>query len=732
MRRTDDEKLVSSPFNFIESQEAEERKARYPTPKPMMTIENLVAAHRASSTANKPAKHPSLDASPCAKSAQRLDQRRVSKTPQKVRLRHDDSQVEFAAIEMSSPLDSAAMPSQVVTDHQIEIKERQSREVAMFPELGSSPQPLSGQTDRHLPRLNLSGGKHCHQAGIDPDAQISPIFPIIDDTFESFLGSSPTPRAALKNPFDRASATRQPLRSLPAAAQAGNDRTPGAAQGYESEAHEKIELEKETKRQTRILNAQCDPVVPDVLQEESSTPGEEHRIERGYTAENQSLDEELVHKSTNMEQTVAASTRAPKQHPLENEIAIQPEASFPTSTSLTRARHDGGIISSQTRPDLNEGPNTADITAEDEITSRVADSFQSQSSFYSNDDEQISAQLAADMERASSQAQMVRTRPKRKRNAFEEPRQSKKAKGAAPRTQNCHVVVETRRPQDLGEDCIIIDTRNALSSPRARSPSIKRERSSSPGILNAMPVNEATGRESSDSVAASDLVTRLPRATSPSSSHSQNLHDTPLSQRPVKRRSARLSEGSEVVIDSQHLSSIKECHPKVKRRAAAVAQTTVNDIEKQDVRDVDHNTNSTPNVHAYMIDRAPVISNSAVSAFQDQDQSSRESSKPTEPQNSTKGRDIRASLVLQQQECAATKEPSTSDNGICPAGSDEGHDPSSRRRRTTSQEVLEGFQKLLGDIKQVSFRAEDERSMVRILFECVKEVHDAGRRHPER
>ena len=623
---------------------------------------------------------------------------------------------------MSSPLNSAAIPSPVVTDHQIEIKERQSREVAMFPELGSSPQPLSGQTDRQLPRLNLSGGKHCHQVGIDPDAQISPIFPIMDGTLESFLGSSPTPRAAMKNTLDRASTTRQPLRSLPVAAQAGDDQKSGAAQEYESEAHEKIELEEETKRHTRILDAKCDHVVSDVVQEESSAPREEHRLKRG--------DEELIQNSTNMEQLIAASTRAPKQPPLANEVDIQPQASFPTPTSLARARLDGGEIDSQTRLDGVEHPATPDVAADDEIISRVTDSFQSQSSFYSNDDEQISAQLAADMERASSQAQLVLPRPKRKRNAPDGPRQSKRVKGAS-RVQSCHVVVETRRPQDLGEDCIIIDTRNALQSPRAQSPSIKRERSSSPGTQNAVPVNEDTARESSGSVAASNLVTGLSRATSPSSSHLQDLHPTLMSQRPSMRRSARLSEGSEAVIDSQHLGSVRESHPKVKRPAAAIVQTLVDDIQKQDVRIVDHNMISAPNAHAYTINGAPVVTTSAVRAVQDQEQNSCEPFKPTVPQSSIKDRDIRGSLLLQQQECAASKEPSSGDNGTNPTGFNEGHDSSLRQRSTTSQDVLEGFQKLLEDMKQVSFRAEDERSMVRILFECVKEVHDAGRRHSE-
>ena len=653
---------MSSPFNFIETQETEEGTARCPTSKPMMAIENS-ATHRASPAVHKPSKNPSLDASPSAKSAQRLEQRRISKTPQKVRLRHDDSQVEFAAIEMSSPLNSAAIPSRVVTDHQIEIKERQSREVAMFPELGSSPQPLSCQTDRQLPRLNLSEGKHCHQTGIDADAQISPIFPFTDGILESFLGSSPTPRGAMKNTLDRVPTTRQSRRSLPVAALEGDDQTPGTAQEYGSEAREKIELEQETKRRTRILDAQFDPVIPDVSQEESSTPSEEHRIERGDTAKSRSLDEKLVHKSANMEQPVAVSTRSPKQHPPVNEIAIQPQASFPTPTSLTRARHDEGVIGSQTCLDLDERPTTP---ADDENTSRVTDSFQSQSSFYSNDDEQISAQLAADMERASSQARLVQSRLKRKRNAPNGPRKSKRAKGAS-RTQSCQVVVETRRPQDLGEDCIIIDTRNALQNPRAPSPSIKRERSSSPGIMYAMPVNEDTERESSAGIPASNTVTRLSRATSPSSSHSHELQKTLTSQRPSKRRSARLSEGSEAVIDSQ------QSHPKVQRPAAAVVQSVVDDTQKQDVQGVDHNVELVPDARVYMTDRSPVLATSAISTVRDQDQSSCELSKLKGPPNSMGGQDIGGALLLQQQECAASKEQLIGDNGIHPANLIEGH-----------------------------------------------------------
>lgn len=66
---------------------------------------------------------------------------RLSTTMRSRRLRHDDSQVQFCEVQ-SSPLPTRGDESQHLTEHQVEVYDRQQYETArMFPELSSSPVP---------------------------------------------------------------------------------------------------------------------------------------------------------------------------------------------------------------------------------------------------------------------------------------------------------------------------------------------------------------------------------------------------------------------------------------------------------------------------------------------------------------------------------------------------------------------------------------------------------------
>ncbi|KAI0184197.1 Rap1-interacting factor 1 N terminal-domain-containing protein [Xylaria flabelliformis] len=89
------------------------------------------------------------------------------------RLRHDDSQIQFAAIEDSSP-SNRAVESQVLTDRQKEIRERQLENAALFPSIQSS----SGK-DREKPNTRSS---------IDQSAT-----PKATRSYD-YVSSTPTPR----------------------------------------------------------------------------------------------------------------------------------------------------------------------------------------------------------------------------------------------------------------------------------------------------------------------------------------------------------------------------------------------------------------------------------------------------------------------------------------------------------------------------------------------------------
>jgi hypothetical protein len=103
------------------------------------------------------------------------------------KLRHDDSQIEFAAIEPSSPISEGT--SQLLTDRQLEIRERQRDDAHMYPQMSSSPPPTGDPTIKRLvfapPSVSVSTSGVLETPGEFNDAN-----PMSDD-----LPSSPTPKA---------------------------------------------------------------------------------------------------------------------------------------------------------------------------------------------------------------------------------------------------------------------------------------------------------------------------------------------------------------------------------------------------------------------------------------------------------------------------------------------------------------------------------------------------------
>jgi hypothetical protein len=109
-----------------------------------------------------------------------------------VRLRHDDSQIAFAPI-TSSPSHLDILESQILTDRQREIRERQKDNAAIFPEIRSSPQDKYGGNTRNgleevttedaddLPSLNKGSLRKK-----TPELEKA--------SYDDFVTSTPTPR----------------------------------------------------------------------------------------------------------------------------------------------------------------------------------------------------------------------------------------------------------------------------------------------------------------------------------------------------------------------------------------------------------------------------------------------------------------------------------------------------------------------------------------------------------
>ena len=114
--------------------------------------------------------------------------RRSRHTPPK-RLRHEDSQIVFAAIH-SSPYDTEGLVSQFLTPHQREVRERQQMEAdAMFPDIRSDPATRSARKPRKAPILSINPKESVRKGQEEWSSPISSKEPMLND----FVQSSPTP-----------------------------------------------------------------------------------------------------------------------------------------------------------------------------------------------------------------------------------------------------------------------------------------------------------------------------------------------------------------------------------------------------------------------------------------------------------------------------------------------------------------------------------------------------------
>ncbi|KAI1342916.1 Rap1-interacting factor 1 N terminal-domain-containing protein [Xylariaceae sp. FL0016] len=125
-----------------------------------------------------PRKRP-IDTTP---SATRQKSARLSGTP---RLRHDNSQIQFAPIQSSSP--AAGLESQVLTDRQREVRERQRENETLFPSIRSSVEKAKSeaQTAHNSPVLPQGSDASPHTHAATPQT---------GRTFEDYVSSTPTPR----------------------------------------------------------------------------------------------------------------------------------------------------------------------------------------------------------------------------------------------------------------------------------------------------------------------------------------------------------------------------------------------------------------------------------------------------------------------------------------------------------------------------------------------------------
>ncbi|GKT41700.1 uncharacterized protein ColSpa_01881 [Colletotrichum spaethianum] len=128
---------------------------------------------------------PPLSARKKLDSTPRRTRSRGRRSAATARLRHDDSQIQFAPIE-KSPLNPTVNPeSQVLTERQKEIRERQKDTAALYPEMRSSPQAH--------PQENTSVEPESAVPDNGPETP-KDVTPKRNARYEDFVSSTPTPR----------------------------------------------------------------------------------------------------------------------------------------------------------------------------------------------------------------------------------------------------------------------------------------------------------------------------------------------------------------------------------------------------------------------------------------------------------------------------------------------------------------------------------------------------------
>ena len=391
-----------------------------------------------------------------------------SKTTPRAKLRHDDSQIQFAAIE-SSPLAPDAERSQALTERQKEVRERQQIDAAMFPNIRSSPSIVPQADEYRLPTLGFQ--VQAMPAAVHSDGDSSPRFPP-DMTINDFLGSSPTPSSTRQRrelpmsddgppsspPFI---ASRGQAEFLPRSEDTG--RGPMLDRGIEDKKllphHDEDDDARScmTRRQEHFANWE-DPQdsIPSVIHN--------HHVNCDTNREADSTP----HVSLTAEQ-LGASTR----HEEQSGGSIQEIAASDAPTSC-RIQPEGYTTST-----VDEEP--ANINQSTEIRSSQ------ESSERNLENDEVTAQLMSEIARASSQNFQERTR-KRRGSMAEAPKKRIKRNRALSRAPNPQQILK----QSIA-DCVLVESSSAANNADRLWPPIKRERSPSLPDLSSL-------RESENSV----------------------------------------------------------------------------------------------------------------------------------------------------------------------------------------------------------------------------------------
>lgn len=699
---------MSSPINFVDSQE-EDIEAKIESAAAKASRLLIAPLHRTIHS-RKTASH-----SPGTPSA-RASRREPRMTP-KARFRHNDSQVQFAAID-SSPLNPESGETQHLTDHQKETRERQENDVAiMFPDIRSSPRmPESAQRPLEL----ILHKKQTSGQPLDVDAEPSPTFPPGDATMNDFLGSSPTPRSSSRSSVDH------PLDDNPGSS------PPDSPMRIPQRIPTGVKTTLETANSPNATRLTVDNVAqsPKVSAAVIFAPSNNLNAPGNKTGY---LDRQTPHKivvgdeSTQLTQHTSPKTAAlpmSDDHDFVDtpaDLDVETVVDAPTSRDLKDQRGanvDSDLTGAKPQPTTPGPINDTRPRATDTERTCLSEAESIEKSLCAagpsthTEDELVREQLLRDLEEASSQAdsQVPKRRPslsspseasrKRKNGSTDSAKPRKKVRPELPSSsQTVEVVVETRRNDQDWDDYILIDDRPAAGTERPSSPVVKQEISPSP----ARSLQPSSSRTTQPKKA---FVRRRTRSMAGGSS---------------PQPSDAVDSNSQLETNTDHgeLGPVKQ--PSQKRRRSAQSQDKT--LQESNKRRKQNNrpfyTPPTTDIQGRVVEEKDMSSSQmegikeALLRIDDARPEAQGTSSDPFPSHCTGGDTIPntpCDNAQQAQEPSATRT----------AG------------RSPGQRMLDRFKSLLADLRNVTLWPAEEKEMMKVALEVVGGVHEAGFRNGRR
>ncbi len=184
---TGNESSISPPA-FVDSQEDEVVE----TVEPAGSTHSRLAKSSATNLLPQKGVHALFPAS-VSRSSPLIERVTPLRTVPKPKLRHDDSQLQFVAIE-SSPLQDVEIESQIFTERQKEIRARQQAEPAVvFPDLRSSPSRKPNVAKASFAEVLTED--MVQNGDVEMEAPATPTLPAQPDGEDDAMPSSPTPQS---------------------------------------------------------------------------------------------------------------------------------------------------------------------------------------------------------------------------------------------------------------------------------------------------------------------------------------------------------------------------------------------------------------------------------------------------------------------------------------------------------------------------------------------------------